>query len=95
MPEFEEDTPLILTLAMAVAWVLMIAVIAAATGCTPAQLSQVQDASQKREVICDFVEVWAESMPELEKPRELCRAGAELKEVAAAYAGCPAGKAEQ
>ena len=64
-------------------------------GCTQQQLTQVQDASNKREVICDFVEVWAPGEPKLKHIDELCKAGADLKEIAAAYAGCPAGKVEQ
>lgn len=50
----------------------------------------VRDASQKREVICDFVAVWASSQPELKRIHELCEAGAELKAIAAAYAECQA-----
>lgn len=54
----------------------------------------VRDASQKREVICDFVAVWASSQPELKRINELCKAGAQLKEIAAAYAECPAPQAK-
>jgi hypothetical protein len=56
--------------------------------CTPAQLSAVEDASNKRDTICAFVEAWAPSTPELAEIQELCAAGSDLKEIAAAYAGC-------
>lgn len=72
--------------ALAVAWLL---------ACTPAQLTQVQDASNKRQVICDFVSVWAPGEPQLKRIDELCKAGENLKAIAAAYAECPAPKAEQ
>lgn len=58
--------------------------------CNQARLAQVQDASDKRRVICEFVEVWAPGEPKLEKLGELCKAGADLQDIAAAYAGCQA-----
>ena len=78
-------------LAMAVAVVLGLVAglgIFGPLACTPAQLSQVQDASDKRRVICEFVEVWAPGEPRLKQLDELCKAGADLQEIAAAYAGC-------
>jgi hypothetical protein len=57
-------------------------------GCTPAQLAKVSDASNKRDTICAFVEAWSTDRPELQEAQKLCEAGADLKEVAAAYAGC-------
>jgi hypothetical protein len=68
-----------LTVAVTLVWVV---------ACTPAQLDQVQDASDKRDVICRFVETWTPNQPELAEIRTLCRAGADLQEIAAAYAGC-------
>lgn len=60
--------------------------------CTAQQLSDAKDAAStagdKRETICRFVEAWAPDMPELEEARAACKAGKDLKEVAAAYAGC-------
>ena len=59
-----------------------------AVSCTPAQLAKVHDASNKRDTICAFVEAWSADLPELQEAQALCEAGADLKEVAAAYAGC-------
>jgi hypothetical protein len=56
--------------------------------CSPQQLTQVQDASEKRDIICRFVEAWAPDQPELARIQQLCQAGADLQEIAAAYAGC-------
>lgn len=58
------------------------------TGCTEAVLTQVKDASNKRDTICSFVDVWSGDRAELEEVKNLCDAGADLKEIAAAYAGC-------
>ncbi len=63
-------------------------VVAGTTRCTPAQLASVQDASSKRDTICAFVEAWSGNRPELAELQQLCQAGADLKEIAAAYAGC-------
>jgi hypothetical protein len=57
-------------------------------GCTKQQLTQVQNASEKREVICNFVKAWAVDRPELKEIDQLCDAGADLKEIARAYGGC-------
>jgi hypothetical protein len=76
------------------AWTYPTALAAAITvamtidACTPTQLDAVEDASNKRDTICAFVEAWASDTPELKEIRELCQAGADLKEIAAAYAGC-------
>jgi hypothetical protein len=56
--------------------------------CTEGILPHIQDASNKRDTICAFVEVWAEDRPELDEVYLLCAADASLKEIAAAYAGC-------
>lgn len=56
--------------------------------CQPAELQRIEDASDKRAVICRFVEAWTQDRPELSEVRDLCRAGADLREIAAAYAGC-------
>jgi hypothetical protein len=87
MPEFEENTPLPVWLAMVACWLVALA-LGLTLACTPAQLNQVQDASDKRAVICRFVETWTPNQPELAEIRTLCRAGADLQEIAAAYAGC-------
>ena len=57
-------------------------------GCSAAQLSSVQDASGKRDTICAFVDAWSQNRPELAEVQQLCQAGADLKAIAAAYAGC-------
>ena len=57
-------------------------------GCALLTPDKAADASEKRDLICKFVAAWAPDMPELERPRALCSAGADLKEIAAAYAGC-------
>jgi hypothetical protein len=67
---------------------LIIGALSVVDACTPAQLGAVEDASNKRDTICAFVEAWAPSTPELAEIQELCAAGADLKEIAAAYAGC-------
>jgi len=62
-------------------------------GCTQQQLGKVRDASEKRDAICNFVEVWAQE-PLLANRTEVaivlqkCRAGATLKEIARAYGQC-------
>lgn len=56
--------------------------------CSPSQLDRVQDASNKRDVICRFVDVWAQDRPDLAEVDQLCKAGEDLKAIAAAYAGC-------
>lgn len=56
--------------------------------CTSSQLDQIEDASNKREVICKFVRVWAPTNPDLNHLVTLCDAGADLQDIAAAYAGC-------
>jgi uncharacterized protein (DUF2141 family) len=94
MPEFEEDAPRWMRVMMLLATVAAVALVAGAA-CNATQLTQVQDASNKRETICRFVEAWAPGQPELKRLDELCKVGADLKEIAAAYAECPAGKAEQ
>lgn len=66
----------------------------ALTSCTPAQLSHLEDASSKRDTICAFVDVWSHDRPELVEIQALCAAGADLKEIAAAYAGCTVPPAE-
>ena len=59
------------------------------TGClTPETLGNVHDASSKRDTICAFVDAWQGDSPELAHVAELCAASADLKEIAAAYAGC-------
>ena len=64
------------------------------TACSQQQLAQVQDASNKRDVICQFVSVWSKDRPELEKLDKLCKAGADLKEIARAYGECDEGPLE-
>lgn len=60
-------------------------------GCAALPSSEtVIDARDKKDTICVFIEAWAPQNPELEKPLQLCQADAELKEIAAAYAGCTA-----
>lgn len=49
----------------------------------------VRTVSNKRDAICAFVDYWLPTNPELEKVKELCDAGEDLKTIAAAYAGCP------
>ena len=56
------------------------------TGQTPAQSAAT--VSNLRETVCGYVELTAPSTPELNHVRDLCRAGADLKPIAAAYAGC-------
>jgi hypothetical protein len=46
---------------------------------------KVQD---KKDAICQFVNVWTVDNPELENVKKLCDADASLKEIAAEYAGC-------
>lgn len=62
--------------------------VCALVGCALLTPDKVADASQKRQVICDFVAVWAPGEPKLKHINELCEAGADLKVIAGAYAGC-------
>lgn len=62
--------------------------ISSVQGCTATQLSSVQEASGKRDTICAFVDAWSQNRPELAEIQQLCQAGADLKAIAAAYAGC-------
>lgn len=48
----------------------------------------VGDASAKRDAICNFAEAWKADTPELVRVQQLCKAGSDLKTIAAAYAGC-------
>lgn len=49
------------------------------------ELRKIQD---KKDAICQFVDVWAVDNPELASVKKLCDADASLKEIAAEYAGC-------
>lgn len=64
---------------------------ACASSQTPAQTAA--SASQIRETVCAYVALVAPSTPELDRVADLCRAGAQLKQIAAAYAGCAAATA--
>lgn len=69
-----------------------LAVLAFASGCSSQQLEDVQDASSLRAKLCselnDLAELLPDSAPALEKAREACGRGEDLREIAAAYAGC-------
>lgn len=59
-------------------------------GCTPAQLDQVANISDKKNALCDFAAVWAPDTPTLVKVRELCATDADAQAIMQAYAGCSA-----
>lgn len=73
-------------------WVFVALAATIVAACTAEQLREAKsaagEAGNKRETICRFVQAWAPDMPELEEARAACEAGKDLKEVAAAYAGC-------
>ena len=73
-------------------WLVLAGAATLVAACTAEQLrdakSAATSAGDKRETICAFVEAWAPDLPELAEARAACKAGADLKEVAAAYAGC-------
>lgn len=52
------------------------------------QLDAVRDASDKRRIVCGFINEAPVSNLTLEKARKLCAAGADLEEIARAYGGC-------
>lgn len=59
------------------------------TGCDKQQLGQIQDASNKRAIVCEFIK-GAKSNPTVEAARKVCDAGGDLEEIARAYGGCEA-----
>lgn len=64
----------------------------ASSACTAATqtaaMKTAANASQLREMVCAYVAMAAPGTPELERVAQLCTAGAQLKELASAYAGC-------
>lgn len=75
-------------LSWAAFFVMAVPALSLLLACTEPQLGKVRDVSDKREVICSFVEVWAKDRPELDEVNELCQAGADLKTIARAYGQC-------
>ena len=62
--------------------------------CTTQQLTQVEQASQRRDAVCAVLQLYAPDTPELKEVHQLCAAGSDLKDIAAAYAQCEAETAD-
>ena len=64
----------------------------ASLACTAASqtaaLKTAANAGQLREMVCAYVAIAAPGTPELERVAQLCAAGAQLRELASAYARC-------
>jgi hypothetical protein len=67
----------------------------ACTGTEPAQTAA--DISAVRQVVCGYALLHEAASPQMQQIAKLCRAGAALEPIAAAYAGCaaPVGSAQQ
>jgi hypothetical protein len=76
--------------------ILLSALLAAVVlcSCTSQQLTQVEQASQRRDAVCAVLQAYAPNTPELKEVHQLCQAGADLKDIAAAYAQCEAETAD-
>jgi len=62
----------------------------AAFGCSNQELQRIEDASSKRAMICSSIDELASLAPSAytEKAQQACKAGEDLRGIAAAYAGC-------
>jgi hypothetical protein len=61
-----------------------------AFGCSNQELQRIEDASSKRAMICSSIDDLASLAPSsyTEKAQQACKAGEDLRGIAAAYAGC-------
>jgi hypothetical protein len=61
-----------------------------ASGCSNQELQRIEDASSKRAMICSAVDDLASLAPSAYTARaqQACKAGEDLRSIAAAYAGC-------